>query len=857
MFLLLLACIPSPTDLPTSDWQIEPVLLPPTNLGSTGSGIQAPGDINGDGYDDDLIGDCSANSVSLYYGSANGISSTADWTDSGGSSFGCSLTTVGDVNGPTLRQTWTGAPGEQLGTGVFALGDLNGDGFDDIGISAWIREDATTDGLDRLDVYYGAANGPATTADWSWQHQTAAGTSMYLNTGLVATSLDQNGDGYGDLVIGGTWEDSSWNPNHFSWFSGSNTGISAASASYNTYLTEARLGLDAADLDGDGRDEVLAIGYEFLYSLNSNGNLTELAGPVSSFFPVDLDGNGTDEIALVFLDLTSNGQAPRYALAAYQQGSLVPFLGSSAASVLVPLGNVNGDSNLDFALWDGTLSLWYGSSDADGDGFEYDGSATFGQDCDDQNAAINPGAIDSLGDNVDSDCDGLDGLSSSASSTCLSFSTPAEAKLLLNPDNLPLPDFSSLEAQADACGENQDFSDSYLCEPSGIHCASVASSWTRSACTVAADGVDADGMFYSADESSNNNSTGNDDSGNFRELRALRVAVDPSTGADPYAGTEVDVEGGSTHSFWFEDDSLSREGLSHSYHRSTHGNALRQDGSTQVYRLSYGTSDTYEGSVNWTWSSSDSSSSESLYLDFEQDGCSLNGNLSTSSTILWGELYGHSYEASVTDGVHSLKVQNRSDLEVCGANFWELLGVQSGYLQDEVGWADLDGAGTVVDLDTWQAAAGDNDGDGWPSNLGDCDDSNADINPCAIDAGGVDLNCDGQLGGTTPTVDNDGDGDVAGADCNDMDPTIFHGATELVGDEVDSNCDGLEFCHADSDHDGHGDANTLLNSADSDCADMGESYNDDDCKDSDPMVHPGSFDVPGNGVDDDCDGIEN
>lgn len=64
-----------------------------------------------------------------------------------------------------------------------------------------------------------------------------------------------------------------------------------------------------------------------------------------------------------------------------------------------------------------------------------------------------------------------------------------------------------------------------------------------------------------------------------------------------------------------------------------------------------------------------------------------------------------------------------------------------------------------------------------------------------VDASDQVTGCEYSRRGDVPVpVDADGDGFVAGAgfDCNDADPAINPGATDIVGDGIDQNCDGLD-----------------------------------------------------------------
>jgi len=145
---------------------------------------------------------------------------------------------------------------------------------------------------------------------------------------------------------------------------------------------------------------------------------------------------------------------------------------------------------------------------------------------------------------------------------------------------------------------------------------------------------------------------------------------------------------------------------------------------------------------------------------------------------------------------------------------------------------------------------------------------------------GLDNDCDGTIDENLPQIsfypdaDGDGFGDASAtpivacarpvghvennADCDDTNPAIFPGATEIPGDGVDQNCDGLELCYVDADGDGYRTTATVT-SSNLACDGPGEapaSMPAGDCDDTDPTIHPGAFERVGDGVDSDCDGME-
>ena len=96
-------------------------------------------------------------------------------------------------------------------------------------------------------------------------------------------------------------------------------------------------------------------------------------------------------------------------------------------------------------------------------------------------------------------------------------------------------------------------------------------------------------------------------------------------------------------------------------------------------------------------------------------------------------------------------------------------------------------------------------------------------------------------------------------DCDDEKAPVSPNATEICGNEIDDDCNGLidgadanpagVDWYVDADGDGYGSDIYLGNS----CSMTGVP-NSDDCDDNDPSISPNASDQPYDGLDTDCDG---
>jgi hypothetical protein len=387
-----------------------------------GNAVGTAGDVNGDGFDDVIIGaplydngQQNEGRAFVYLGSAAGLAATPAWTgesNQAAAQFGTSVATAGDVNsdgfadvivgapnfdngqadegrayvyhgsasGLSAAAAWTSEsnqPSSAFGRSVAGAGDVNGDGYADVIVGANQYSNVQpSEGA--AFVYHGSATGLATTEAWRAEsHQTGS------NWGFsVATAGDVNGDSYADVVIGApTFSSVPPTCGGIFVYAGSATGLQnfsffpmGSDQSNSQFGTSAGT---AGDVNGDGVSELVVGAYQYDNGQTNEGQVSVFTGNalgVSFFTSWTAEGNAAQ---LEFGrsvgnagDVNGDGYsdvivgAPGFTNGQTREGRALVYLGSATGSATSPAWSVESNvanQQLGFAV--------AGAGDVNGDGY--------------------------------------------------------------------------------------------------------------------------------------------------------------------------------------------------------------------------------------------------------------------------------------------------------------------------------------------------------------------------------------------------------------------------------------------------------------------------------------------------------
>lgn len=384
-----------------------------------GYAVAAAGDVNGDTYDDLIVGaphydasDYQGGAAFVFYGSAGGLSDQPDWSAGGsqnGARFGFAVAPAGDVNddgyddvlvgayrtnneqpeegraylylgspdGLSLAPDWTFESDQkeaQLAYSVAGAGDVNHDGFDDVIIGArWYDDTLIDEGAAFL--FYGSDNGLSLTPDW-----TAVGGQAGAALGTAVNSAgDTNLDGYDDIIIGAPhFTGAMTDEGAIFLFLGSASPESTAVWQVVGGQSGSMFGAAVAggDFNQDGRSDILvgaphyssAItdeGGAFLYlggdqPMSSTAVWSNFSGQTGSFYGTAVAAGDVNGDALTDLMVG----APRFTHDQSLEGRVFLYLGTPAIVGSVPNWTSDGDKAETAFGWSVGPA-----GDVDGDGF--------------------------------------------------------------------------------------------------------------------------------------------------------------------------------------------------------------------------------------------------------------------------------------------------------------------------------------------------------------------------------------------------------------------------------------------------------------------------------------------------------